>query len=176
MDNISANSFFEQHVKARWPDWQPSGVEISDWLFWIGRVDENTALQSIREHRGQSNWKRPVLAKFRALVRLKSPAVEKVEQPEPTAFVMYEGGGRGTLLAGYFFPIIVPPNKVDKTMRIAENVRQYYENRNGGLWKVYAETSNSAMAKMRHGYYEGRANTKGKGKKENIKSGKCGDY
>ena len=109
MDQIAANYFFDKQVQPRWPDWHPEDVEISDWVFWIAKTDENTALSAIREHASGTRWKRPTLGKFRELVCLKAPRKENVEQPDPTVFVMYEGGGRGTTLPGYFFPIITAP-------------------------------------------------------------------
>ncbi len=156
MDKIAAQFFFDRQVQPRWPDWQPEGVEISDWVFWIGKTDEDTALSAIREHASGSRWKRPTLGKFRTLVRLKAPPKEKVEQPEPTVFVMYEGGGLGTTLAGYFFPIITLPG-VD-VMKAAEHMRAKHEGGFGGTWKVYAEATHYEMTKMRSEFQKKRVN------------------
>ena len=159
MDRITAQHFFDNQVKTRWPDWEPEGVEVSDWLFWIGKTDEDTALQAIREHVAESRWKRPTLSKFRTYVRLKAPPGEKTEQPDPTVFVMYEGGGRGTLLAGYHFPIIVRPG--DNAMKAAERMRSAHEERVGGEWKVYSDATYPQMNGMRHEFYANRTEQKG---------------
>ena len=125
-------------------------------MFWIAKTDEDTALSAIREHASEARWKRPTLGKFRALVRLKAPRKEKVEQPEPTVFVLYEGGGRGTTLPGYFLPIITLPGV--NVMRAAEHMRGKHENGFGGEWKVYAETTHFEMVKMRSEFHERRVN------------------
>lgn len=73
---------------------------------------------------------------------------------------MYEGGGRGTKLAGYYFPIFTLPG-VD-VMKAAEYMRGKHEAGFGGTWKVYAETTHSVMAKMRSEFHKVRVNTQGK--------------
>ncbi len=113
-------------------------------------------MSAIREHASEARWKRPTLGKFRTLVRLKEPPKEKVEQPEPTVFVMYEGGGRGTTLAGYFFPIFTLPGV--NVMNAAEHMRGKHEGGFGGEWKVYAETTHSEMANMRSEFQKKRVN------------------
>ncbi len=156
MDRISAQHFFDNQVKTRWPDWEPEGVEVSDWLFWIGKTDKDTALQAIREHVAESRWKRPTLGKFRTYVQLKSPAKGKTDQADPTVFVMYEGEGCKPLLAGYHFPIIVCSGK--GVMKAAESAREECEQRIGGTWKVYSDATYQQMSKIRDEFHRRRAN------------------
>lgn len=156
MEQIAANYFFDKQVLPRWPDWKPEDVEISDWVFWIGKADEDTALSAIREHASQTRWKRPTLGKFRTLVRLKAPPKGKSEQRDPTVFLMYEGGGHGPRLSGYFFPIITLPGV--NVMKAAQYMRGKHEEFYGGEWKVYAESTYREMNDMRNNFYARRVN------------------
>ena len=157
MQRSEGMKFIEEQMRPRWPDWNPNGEQMSDWAMWLSPYDYGTAKNAIREHAGSSRFnKRPNPAALRSLLAKFQPTKEQVgqEQPEPTVFVMYEGGGRGTTLAGYFFPIITLP-KVD-VMKAAQHMRGKHEDGFGGTWKVYAETTHSDMAKMRSEFHKAR--------------------
>ena len=159
MLRLEAMNFIDEQMQTRWPDWNPTAEQIADWAIWLGPYDFGTARNAVREHIGSSAFnKRPNAQKLRALLAKFQPgkAQEKTEQPDPTVFVMYEGGGRGRTLAGYFFPIITLPG-VD-VMKAAGIMRAKHEEGFGGTCKVYAETSHSEMAKMRSEFHERRVN------------------
>ncbi len=149
MNQIEADNFFEREVQGRFSKWKPEAAEISDWMYWLKGMDRGAALQAIREHKAESRFNTPALSTFRQKVGKFAPVIEKPPPPEDSVFIMYEGGGRGTLQAGFFFPVVVQPHEQHLLMKAAENVRRHHQEWYGGEWKVYAETTPPAMAKMR---------------------------
>ncbi len=159
MLRLEAMNFIDDQMQARWPDWKPTAEQIADWAVWLGPYTFETARNAVREHIGSSRFnKRPNAAALRSLLAKFQPRKEqeKTEQPEPAVFVMYEGGGRGTMLAGYFFPIITLPGVVVTTA--AQHMRGKHKDGFGGTWKVYAETTHSEMTKIRREFHKRRVN------------------
>ncbi len=150
MNSIETLNFFEKHVQGRFSKWEPEPAEIDDWLFFLKGMPEDIALRAIREHKAESRYNTPALSTFRAKARNFMAPKEKGTVPDDSVFVMYEGGGRGLLQAGFFLTVIVRPHEQHLLMKAAQNVRQHHAERYGGEWKVYAETTPDAMAKMRH--------------------------
>ncbi len=150
MNHIEADNFFENEVRGRFSKWEPESAEVSDWLFYIKSMDWDIALRAIREHKSKSRYNAPALSVFRSKARGFMPPKEKVARAGDTVFVMYEGGGRGSLQAGFYFPVIVLPHEQHLIRKAAENVRAEYETRYGGEWKIYTETTPVIMTKMRH--------------------------
>jgi len=149
MNHVESDNFFVKHVNGRFSKWEPEPAEISDWLYYIKGMEEDVALKAIREHKAKSRFNTPTLATFLTLASgLRAPK-EKVDLPVDTVFIFYAGGGRGTLLPGYFCPAIVLPKEQQLIMKAAENLRKYYEDNYGGEWKVYSQTTSSEMVKMR---------------------------
>ncbi len=151
MNYIEADNFLENEVRGRFSKWKPESAEIRDWLFFIKGMDWDVALRAIREHKSESRYNAPALSTFRAKACNFAPPKEQVAVPEDAVFVMYEGGGRGPLQAGFFFPVIVQPHEQHLLGKAAENVRRHHAERYGGEWKVYSPTTPVAMAKMRQG-------------------------
>ena len=159
MLRLEATDFIDEQMQTRWPDWKPTAEQVADWAIWLGPYDFDAARNAVREHIGSSTFnKKPNAQKLRALFAKFQPRKdeEKTEQPEPTVFVMYEGGGGGTTLAGYFFPIMTLPG-VD-VMKAAEHMRAKHEGGFGGTWKVYAEATHYEMTKMRSEFQKKRVN------------------
>lgn len=150
MNNIEADNFFENEVQGRFSKWEPEEAEIRDWLFYIKGMDWDIALKAIREYKSESRYNAPALSVFRVKARGFMPPKEKVAQPDPTIFVMYEGSGRGALQPGYFFPIIVLPHEQHLIMKAAEKARAKREEAIGGEWKTYSETTHQVMVGMRN--------------------------
>ena len=151
MNYMEADTFFEREVRGRFSKWKPEPAEISDWLFWLKGMDEDPALRAIREHKSESRYNTPALSTFKAKVAAFSPHKERPEQPEDSVFILYEGGGQGTLVAGYFIPVII---KAGNIMKIADQVKTRMERwvdgeKFGGDWKVYSETTHQAMVQLR---------------------------
>ena len=151
MNSIEADNFFENEVRGRFTKWEPGEAEVSDWLFWLKGMDWGIALSAIREHKSESRYNAPALSVFRVKARGFMPPKEKTARPDDTIFVMYEGGGRGTLSSGSYFPVVVRPKEQGLIMKAAENARKYYEDCYGGIWKVYEQTTSAEMGKMRTG-------------------------
>ncbi len=146
MNYIEADNFLENEVRGRFSKWKPESAEIRDWLFFIKGMTEDVALRAIREHKSESRYNAPALSTFRAKARSFMPPKEHVAVPEDSVFILYEGGGQGTLVAGYFFPVII---KMGNIMKIAEQVRARHEQRTGGIWKVYSQTTHQVMVQLR---------------------------
>lgn len=141
-------------MKPRWPDWQPTDEQMEDWVAWLSPFDWGPAKNAVREHIGSQGRfnKCPNPTQLRALlVKFHSTQADKPKgPPDPTIFVVYEGGGRGALKPGYFFPIIVLPHEQHLIMKAAENARAKREGAIGGEWKVYSESTHQAMVDMRN--------------------------
>lgn len=150
MNSVEASNFFENHVRGRFSKWEPETAEIDDWLFYIKGVEWDIALKAIREHKSESRYNTPALSTFRAKARGFMPPKEKVARPHDTVFVMYDGGGVGTLQPGYYFPVIVLPHEQHLIMKAAENARAKREENVGGTWKIYSQTTPRQMAKMQN--------------------------
>ncbi len=150
MLRAEAANFVNDQMRTRWPEWKPSSQQLSDWAMWLGPYDYQNATNAVREHIGSQGRfnKRPNPTALRALLAKFQPRDEadKTALPEDTVFVLYAGGGIGTLQAGFFFPIIV---KCGNIMRIAEQVRAARQARIGGEWRVYSDTADKDMVKLR---------------------------
>lgn len=156
MQRDEAMTFISQQMETRWPDWKPNAEQLADWAKWLGPYEWDAAKNAVREHAGSQTFnKRPNPAKVRPLLAKFQPPQEQgtKSKPDNTIFVMYEGGGRGTLSAGYYYPIIVSPREQHLIMKAAENGRKYHEDRYGGIWKVYTETTAAAMNKIRSDFH-----------------------
>ncbi len=166
MNYIESDTFFLNEVKARFGKWTPGEAEVSDWLFYLKGMDESVALKAIREQKAETRYNTPALSTFRAKARGFMPHKEETKKPDDTVFVMYEGGGRGTLLAGYYLPIVVSPKEMHLVGKAAERTRQMHEDRVGGIWKVYTNATSKQMNDIRHGFYEAGFELRGKDRME----------
>lgn len=152
MLSIEAGNFIEKEMKPRWPDWKPNTAQVADWTLWLNPYSWEVAQNAVREHAGTQTYnKRPNAAKLRPLLAKYQPhtTVEKKGMADPTVFIFYAGGGRGTLLSGYFFPVIVLPHEQSRIMQAAANERGKREEAYGGDWQVHQDTTHSAMVKLR---------------------------
>ena len=166
MLRLEAMNFIDEQMRPRWPKpgWNPTPEQIADLVVWLSSPDitYEIARLAVREHAGskEGGFGKPKIHHLRTALNNFRPKQEtKTEQPDPTVFVMYEGGGRGTLLAGYHFPIIVRPG--DNAMKAAERMRSAHEERVGGEWKVYSDATYPQMNGMRHEFYAKRTEQTG---------------
>jgi len=137
------------YMEQLWTNWRPTDAETNFWCGVISIYDnEENVKRAIDEAKKSSDFSKPPAKKLNDLLRVHNMRQRaKVEQPEPTVFLFYEGGGLTKLQAGYFAPVIpargVAMGEAIESMKL--NVTETY----GGMWKVYEQTDHSAMIKLR---------------------------
>ena len=138
------------YMKKIWPNWKPTDEEMDVWADKFRGHDEQTAVRAIKEAKFRTNFNSPPAKEINSLLKEYHPTTQRlnVEQPEPTVFLFYEGGGPGTLQAGYFAPVI--PGKKTEMPKAIESMKMHMIETYGGAWKVYMETNHRAMIKMRN--------------------------
>ncbi len=65
------DQFFTKEIQPRWPDWEPTGPQISDWEDLIRPYRDDDVLRVIKEH-GYSkagSYKTPKLSEVRTLLK-----------------------------------------------------------------------------------------------------------
>jgi hypothetical protein len=64
--SVEADQFIKEHIMGRWPRWNPTNIERSDWRRILSRVDSETAEEAIIRTKEDSKtimW--PVLYEFK---------------------------------------------------------------------------------------------------------------
>lgn len=71
MEQADINRFIEYELRARWPRWKPSAIELGDWTHFLEPATYDEARKAVMNARAHSNTITfPVLAEFcRALER-----------------------------------------------------------------------------------------------------------
>ncbi len=73
MNHPEAQSCFEEEIQARWPDWTPENVEITDWIWAIKPFSRDCMEFAARMHKSETDWKKPALPKILKICREREP-------------------------------------------------------------------------------------------------------
>jgi hypothetical protein len=73
MMHVEAQEFIDREMRTRWPDWDPTAAQVSDWIEWLRPHPIAIALSAVRQHAAESRWKIPapdkILAACKASLR-----------------------------------------------------------------------------------------------------------
>ncbi len=139
MDNITAIATFEQEIKGRWPDFDPSRVLYEDWLRLFKKLTPETVARAARQYvLNHDPYKRPQLNKFRDILdaiggghALQKRAVEVW----PQYFIQcFEDGQYENY--GIFVGIVPSSSNPDIAKRQAECSRKNHQALYGGEWRL----------------------------------------
>jgi hypothetical protein len=143
MNNTQAAEFIHSQLKPRWPKWQPTEIEIRDWMGWLERYDCDVAGRAAIEHARSSRFfSRPVTGDFfeicDALLRQRRQDRPKRDaEPRQKAYLVCTGHSprEHCVRKGTTF-VIVQESKDDDLRQRAEQYRRYYENRYAVPFKI----------------------------------------
>ncbi len=160
MEYLEADRFIKDEIYSRWPDWEPTATELSDWRYLLRRFDVDTAKQAVREHRIDSKWRRPIMKNIQDIATRLSPTKEIVRKTisEPTVFVQCVEHGKVidaraalvkrrsiapayTCRTGTFYGF----NSIQAGHEAAQRLTAIY----GGKWEVIQEITITAMIARR---------------------------
>lgn len=146
MNQIEAKSLTDLMTQL-WPNWAPTEAELRLWNFEFCKYSESPARKALQEASFRSNFKTPPRKTIRELLQVHEPIRRsRAMADEPSIFAMYHGGGEGTLLAGYYYPVRCHDGPV---MDAAQRDIRLREESIGGQWRVYEQTTNSKMRALR---------------------------
>ncbi len=147
MNEIEAKDCFEKLILTRWTKWQPTELELSDWIRLLRGVEWDdvkfVTTQYIREY---EKYAEPKLNRFYKLLQARPQQnnnKKKTEWPECTTFIQQESTGK-------FVDVVLNPPSTDPDLlsRAAENMRKRLCEVYGGVWKIYKETTRWNMCKL----------------------------
>ena len=156
MTKTEASNFVDNLLRPLHAKWLPTTTELSAWIYLFLPFDWDVAKLAVQQAWRESNFNTParklILEKCRDLQQ-KQPAKEKLPDKEPSVFVLYRGGGRDTLRAGFFQPILFLdadwPDDDDVVKQAAERMKERLEKAHGGEWKVIQATNYGKMGRIR---------------------------
>jgi len=135
MNKTQGMEFLSLQLKPRWPKWQPTEIEIRDWMGWLERYDYDAAGRAAIEHARTSRFfSRPVTGEFFALCdalhrQRRQDRPKRDAEPRQKAYLVFtEHSPRNPCVRKGTTYVIVQESKDDDLRQRAEQYRGYYEN------------------------------------------------
>jgi len=166
-----------------WPDWEPSETVLRVWLDHFSRLpDPRIVGRAIEEYYAGTGgrYRKPHIKPIVDIVHQFQAGREALREDESRGFCgvfvyckVARADRPGQL--GRFIPLLFArnaniPDNPDVILRIAEEMRQRYENMWGGEWAVMRDADYDRMFMLREelrsraGYYRPKATKKATGK------------
>jgi len=133
MNEIEIGTFIDHHLKALWPEWAPTDIEVCDWKIFLGGLDFDKAVKSFafwRTSRKKGKGREPLIAFLR-------PAMERARLDHGTGgqewvevYRIRRHGGIGRPFMAKSMPS--PP----ECLRQAEAMQARYVETYGGEWEI----------------------------------------
>jgi len=83
MTNLEAQQIIDQELKPRWPKWNPTGIETSDWAYILREKSHLLAKEACRETKMKSKYNSsPVLSEFECIYSEMRELQKKTQEPK----------------------------------------------------------------------------------------------
>ena len=142
---INPEHFFEQQIQPRWPDWEPTGPQITDWEDMIRPYSESVVLKAVKDHNYSraGSYKTPKPSEVRMLLnkcRADSPLYKR------EFCVQKEGTNNFILFTALEHAPITDEQLTDAAVNKAQDVAALY----GGRWIAHAGMTGEQMVEKRN--------------------------
>jgi len=139
MDNMKAKEIFGDEIIGRWPDFEPAGVLLQDWLGLFKKFSADEIIKAVKQYvLNHDAYKKPQLHKFKEVLNSVCGG-RRFNRDQPDIFPQYfiqcfnEGqyGHYGT-----FTQVVPVSNEPARAKRQAEAFRIKHQDLYNGEWRL----------------------------------------
>ncbi len=149
MTEHDLNEIIDKDISQRWPQWNPTELQVSDLRYMLKRFDLITVRAAIRQYAMETAWNSPKIKDLKAIcMRLRPKSKQQQMGPEPTVYIKcVEKDADGNGPVGRFSAIefrIRPLNIIHDPatiLNVAHREIETCKRLYGGLWQVLQNTS-----------------------------------
>jgi hypothetical protein len=151
MQHAEALQFIDEEMRTRWPHWQPTSMQITDWAGWLRPFRWESARNALRRYASEAKYGRePEPGRLLAVLRtFGAEPVDESETPDPAeikkTWLLYMGGGPGRLQPGWFTEAHETPEA-----RAKQKERLSILYTNGGEWHIVEGMTERQMIQGRN--------------------------
>jgi hypothetical protein len=153
MRRDEAQKFIDEEMRSRWPHWESTPAQITDWVSWLMPYGWDAAKSAMRRYISDAKYGRePDPGRLMATLRAYAPAVgdTRNDEGDPAVtlhrmWIVYMGGGKGTLQPGYF---TAAPSTPERRAELVKRLKSVYTG-DEGEWLIMENTTAREMIDAR---------------------------